>query len=108
MKTVAVATALLATTVTAFPIPNRHRPCGSKDASKTVLLDLPPAEHTLEHQQYFESPRLGKPLQVAVTIEVLPDGNVLSEVEEERPSGMQSRSVLLLSMFSDIFRTLRC
>ena len=97
MKIFAVATALLATTVTAFPIPNRHRPCGSKEASKTVLLDLPPAEHTLEHQQYFESPRLGKPLQVAVTIEVLPDGDVLSEVEEERPPGMLSRLELLLS-----------
>lgn len=106
MKTFAVATALLATTVTAFPI--RHRPCGSKEASNTVLLDLPPAEDTLEHQQYFESPRLGKPLQIAVTIEVLPDGDVLSEVEEERPPGMQSLCVLLLSMCSDISCTLRC
>lgn len=97
MRTFAVAAALLATTVTAFPIPSRHRPCGSKEASKTVLLDLPPpASHTLEDQQYIESPRLGKPLQVAVTIEVPRDG-ALSEAENEKLPGMLSPLVYLLS-----------
>ena len=85
MRTFAVAAAFLATTVTAFPNPNQRLPCGSKGASKTVLLDLPPDSHTLEHQQYFESPRRGKPLQVAVTIEVQRDGGVLSEAEDELP-----------------------
>lgn len=108
MKTFAVATAFLATTVIAIPLPNRHLPCGSKAASKTVLLDLPPAKDTPENQQYFESPRVGKPLQVAVTIEVAPYDDLLSEVEEERPLGMQSRSMLLLSMCSDISLSLRC
>ena len=107
MKTFAVATALLATTVIAIPLPNRHLPCGSRAASKTVLLDLPPAKDTPENQQYFESPRLGKPLQVAVTVEVKPYDDVLGKVEKEQPPGMQSRSVLLL-MCSDISRTLRC
>ena len=108
MKTFAVATALLATAVTAIPLPNRHLPCGSKAASKSVLLDLSPAENTPENQQYFESPRLDKPLQVAVTINFAPYNDGLSEVEEERSLGMHSRSVLLLSMCSDIARTLRC
>ena len=96
MRTFAVAAALLATIVTALPVPNRRLPCGSKGASKTGLLDLPTASHTLEHQQYFESPRLGKPLQVAVTIEVPRDG-ALSEVENEKLPGMLSPVVYLLS-----------
>ena len=97
MRTFAVAAALLATTVTALSIPNRHPPCGSKEASKAVSQDLPPASHTLEHQQYFESPRLGKPLQVAVTIEVPRDGGALSEAENEKSPGMLSPVVYLLS-----------
>lgn len=101
MKTFAVATALLATTVIAFPVPNRHLPCGSKEASKTLVLNLSPASHTLEHQQYFESPRLGKPLQVAVAIEIPPNSDVSSEVVEEQPPGMVSRLVLLL--LTDMF-----
>ena len=97
MRTFAFAAALLATTVTAFPIPNRRPPCGSKGASKTVSLDLPTASNTLEHQQYFESPRLGKPLQVAVTIEVPHDGDALSKAENEKSPGMLSPVVYLLS-----------
>ena len=96
MRTFAVAAALLATTITAFPIPNRRLPCGSKGASKTGLLDLPTASHTLEHEQYFESPRLGKPLQVAVTIEVPREG-ALSEAESEKLPGMLSPVTYLLS-----------
>ena len=97
MRTFAVAAALLATTITALPISSRHVPCGSKQASKTALLNLPSAEHTLEHQQYFESPRLGKPLQVAVRIEVSRDGDALSEAEYENPLGTLSPVVYLLS-----------
>ena len=96
MRTFAVAAALLATTVTAFPVPSQRRPCGSKGASKTVLLDLQPASHTLEHQEYFESPSRGKPLQVAVTIEVQHDSGVLSEAEEEISPGMLHRVLYLL------------
>lgn len=97
MRTFAVAAALLASIVTASPIPNRHLPCGSKEASKTGLLDLPSASHTLEHQQYSESPRLGKPLQVAVTIEVPRHGDALSGAENGKPSGTLSPVVYLLS-----------
>ena len=105
MRTFAVAAALLATTATAFPIPSRRLPCGSKEASKTVLLDLPSASHTLEHQQYFQSPRLGKPLQVAVTIEVPRDGDALSEAGNETPPGMLSPVVYLLSPVVDLLST---
>ena len=97
MRTFAAAAALLASVVTASPIPNRHLPCGSKEASKTGSLDLPPASRTLEHQQYFESPRLGKPLQVAVTIEVPRHGDALSGTEDRKPPGTLSPLVCLLS-----------